>query len=52
MEIDEEVQVKQGRVREKKIGERLRNMDEQTRQHIKQMKICILEEDDVGQKEE
>lgn len=40
------------RVRDKTKTEKIKNMDEQTRNHIKQMKICILEEDEVGFKEE
>ena len=41
-----------GRNRNKKNVENIKNMDEQSRNHIKQMKLCILEEDDVGYKEE
>ena len=56
MEIDnennEDTNNKSSRNRDKKIVETNKNMDEQTRQHIKQMKLCYLEDDDVGHKEE
>lgn len=54
MELDEfdEGEIKQSRKREKKGGDKFRNMDENTRMHIKQMKLCMLEEDEVGYKEE
>ena len=35
-----------------KNAEYIQNMDEQSRNHIKQMKLCILEEDNIGYKEE
>ena len=52
MDIDNQPDQELKRTRDKKVTERMRNMDEQTRQHIKQMKLCILEEDEVGFKEE
>ena len=41
MEVEEETTNK-NRTREKKIGEKIRNMNEDTRTHIKQMKLCFF----------
>ena len=52
MELDGPENLKSTRNRDKKIDETLKNMDEQTRIHIKQIKLCYLEDDDLGAKEE
>lgn len=51
IELQPEVE-QQKRTRDKKVNERNRNLDEHTRNTIKQMKLCHLEEDEVGYKED
>lgn len=42
-----------GRTRDKKISQRNKNLDEETRHHIKLTKLAMLEDDDIfGPKEE
>ncbi len=51
MELETDDVMKNTRSRDKKVDLRA-NMDDQTRLHIKQLKLCYLEDDEVGVKEE
>ncbi len=51
MELEADELIKNTRSRDKKVDFHS-NMDDQTRLHIKQLKLCYLEDDEVGIKEE